>query len=89
MRTFMATLESFLVMLLLFSGIALGLYGLVTAQMLLDVLGLIVFIVGFCSMLYVWINYPESRNDTSDSSFENGHEKMAKAFYSWESLPQR
>jgi hypothetical protein len=88
MRTFIATLESFFVMVLLFSGIALGLYGLVTSQMLLSVLGLGLFIMGFGCMLYVWINYPESRNNTPDSSCENSHEKLARAFYSWESLPR-
>jgi hypothetical protein len=89
MRTFVATLESFLVMILLFSGIILGFYGFVTSQLLLSVVGIIIFVMGFGSMLYVWSKYPESRNDTYDNSLGNSREKMAKAFYNWESLPQR
>jgi hypothetical protein len=84
MRTFAVTLESFLVTVLLLSGMILGLYGLFTSQILLGIFGLIVYVIGLGSMLHVYITYPESRNDTYDNSHWN---KLERAFYSWESLP--
>ena len=89
MRTLIMVLESFLVAVLLLAGLVLGFCGILTSQILLSVLGAIVFYLGFRCMIYVWIKYPESRNDTYDNSPWNNRERMARAFYNWESLSPR
>ncbi len=84
MRSFAVTLESFLAVVLLLSGAILGLYGLFSSQILLGILGLVVYVMGFGSMMYVYVTHPESRNEAREESHWN---KLERAFYSWESLP--
>ena len=88
MRTLTMIVESFSVTFLWLGSLFLSLYGFITSQILLGVLGIIVFVIAFSSMLYVWTKHPETRNDTYNNPLWNTREHLSRAFYNWESLPR-
>ena len=88
MKTLAMIGESFSVVLLWLGSLFLSFYGFVTSQILLGVLGIIVFVLAISGMLYVWSKHPATRNDTYNNSLWNTREHLSRAFYNWESLPR-